>query len=212
MNWLDWLFVSLIILLTWRGFRTGFLAGCAGIAGLGLGIWLAARFHHAFAAYMADQWQLDEKIAANLGNIQATSPVPAPFLPLPAAGREAAGTILELLAFVSIFLVLYLLVSLLLRLASTIISGTLLSPFNKLSGAVLGLAKGLLLSALALLVVVKLGPPAEVLFGVEALPLAVEKSKLAPLLARVAHLISTIPGTDFSLPVIQSACQGHHVS
>lgn len=213
MNWLDWIFIIIMVVSAIRGFRVGFFTGISGIAGLLGGIWAAARFHGQLADYLAARWNWDDIIAEIL--LSWALQIYPDFLPaaggLPdsiiSAGTQiiypAADTILNIIAFGMIVTAVYLVAGGILRLASLTISRTIFFPFDRLGGLVLGLVKGGLLATAILVILLWLNTPLSLLLspagGPQILTVALEKSKIAPFMLNIIKVFNlTLPGLNMN--------------
>jgi uncharacterized membrane protein required for colicin V production len=211
MNWLDWLLVLIITLSVYKGLRGGFLRGIAGIGGLLGGIWAAITYHGQLARYLSEKWGWDQKISEFLSSrlqqnsLEGTrdnsgdgfwesllSPADAVDTVVNAINLSAE-TILNIAAFGIIVIFVYIILGGILKLISRIVSGTPLSPLDRLAGGVLGCAKGFLFASIIMFILLSLKLPAALLSAGEGpgfIALAVEKSQLAPLLFNLINILN----------------------
>jgi len=200
LNWLDWLFIIIIGISAIKGLRSGFMAGVAGIAGLLGGIWAAVSFHGQLAAYLASQWGWDEKISGYLMSLAQTNNVDSTFISpsdvvssiMPAISLST-GTVLDMVAFALIVIIVYVFLGGTLKLLAGATSRTIFSPFDKLAGGVLGLAKGILFASIILVIIFSLKIPLTLLSagdGPGTIALAVQKSQLTPFLLNLISMLN----------------------
>ncbi|MDD4334022.1 MAG: CvpA family protein [Desulfotomaculaceae bacterium] len=69
MNWLDWLIVAVLVISAFQGLRRGLLLSVAKLAGVLLGFGLGITYYRELAAYLNNQWQLEEKVLPLAGKI-----------------------------------------------------------------------------------------------------------------------------------------------
>ncbi len=164
MNWLDWVLLVIIILSAWQGLRKGFLAGIARLLGLVLGLAAAFAGYGALADYLDRQWGWGNAIAAFFAEhlpqgvlqvlydrLPLAGDYPAVILPeqviieeMLAAAHGVADFILNIIAFTMLFLVVFLLVVLVMRIFAGAVEHSFLSPLDRLGGLLLGAARGIL--------------------------------------------------------------------
>ncbi|CCO08336.1 CvpA family protein [Desulforamulus hydrothermalis] len=75
-NWLDNIFIFLLIITSWQGFFYGLLAGLLRLAGWLVAFYAAVRYHRPLAQWLADQWGWADYLARLLGSFIK---LPAPF-------------------------------------------------------------------------------------------------------------------------------------
>ena len=213
MNWLDWLFIMVIAISAIKGLRNGFMAGAAGIAGLLGGIWAAVNFHAHLASYLASQWGWDKKISDYLTSLAQTNNVDSTFISpsdvvssiMPAISLST-GTVLNMVAFALIVIITYAFLGTTLKLLARAASRTIFSPFDKLAGGILGLAKGILFASIILVIILSLKIPLTLLSagdGPGAIALAVQKSQLTPFLLNLISMLNLpIPVLNVNTAVV----------
>ena len=69
MNWLDWLIVVVLVFSAFQGLRRGLVLSVAKLAGVLLGFGMGITYYRDLAAYLNNQWQLDDKIMPLTGKI-----------------------------------------------------------------------------------------------------------------------------------------------
>lgn len=221
MNWLDWLFVILIVLSAIRGLKAGLLAGVTGIAGLLCGIWAAVNYHGYLEDFLSTKWNWDKKISnllftyisqncqdnSNIGGHQGESVLDTIISPGDILNiglqtiQPVANSILNVIAFCFIVVVVYIIAGIILRIISRTVAGTILSPFDKLGGLLLGVVKGGIFAAVVLVFLLTLRAPFSILSNYEGaafLTLAIQKSQITPL------LLNLINSLNLPLPVLKT--------
>ncbi|MFZ5649744.1 MAG: CvpA family protein [Bacillota bacterium] len=219
MNWLDILFVFVISWNTWMGLKTGLLAGASRLAGALAGLAAAPSFYQPLADAVNLKWNLVSDISRLFagGERSAGGPFKVPgtpdlFYPGPAApgavkglygigepaARVLASAALDILCFIIIFLTVSWIVSLLGVVAGKIARIVFLGPVDRAGGAVLGAARGCVVSAVVMGLAVALQLPAAFFSGgkkTSFLTLALQKSVLAPyFLTGLEYLKVHFPG------------------
>ncbi|MCF8011442.1 MAG: CvpA family protein [Clostridiales bacterium] len=156
MNWIDYIFLVIIIFFSLKGFLSGFFKGLSGIISMIVGIILANFYYKALASFLINQWNLDDKIM----NLIKTK-----FISGNTTGEQniiqnqlwdtglsnlelLVDTILNSACFIIILLVVYICLKLILNFISSIINGTIFVPFDKLGGILLGMFKGVIIVSL----------------------------------------------------------------
>ncbi|OAT79471.1 CvpA family protein [Desulfotomaculum copahuensis] len=171
MNWLDVLILLVVVWSAWRGLHTGLVAGVAGLLALFLG--LAAAFHYyPLLAVLADQhWHLTARVNAWLPALPGLSHYPAPAV-APGVQTQLAGLksslaakIVELAAFVCIFLIVNALVHMVGDAAARAARMSFIGPFDRAGGLALGVLRGLILVLVVLALLMPLQKAAAALPG-----------------------------------------------
>ncbi|KAF1085919.1 Colicin V production protein [Sporotomaculum syntrophicum] len=163
MNWLDWVFILIIIFSTIRGLSTGFIVGVSSFAGLVLGITSAIIGYRSLAVYLDNQWGWGNSISELILNylpptslqdlINKISIVNFQLnnqnkLMSESLNNVADQLAINILYFISFFLIL-IFVSLFVKVALGFFSGavthTFLRPLDYLGGLILGLVRGLII-------------------------------------------------------------------
>jgi uncharacterized membrane protein required for colicin V production len=173
MNWLDWLLMIIIGLSALQGLRTGLIAGVSRLLGLVAGIAAAYTWHRPLALYFDRQLGWGDSVANFLlkwlpqpllqgmaGSLSLTDL--KQFMPIKgmqkgaAVGRDIpagladlahqlALSLLELFSFIVLLIAITMVVSMIFRIFSGVIAVTPFGPLNRLGGLVLGLARGILI-------------------------------------------------------------------
>lgn len=186
MNWLDILFVAIISWNAWMGLKTGLLAGASRLAGALAGFAAALSFYQALADAANLKWDLVSAISSLFAGAERSA---GGFFKMPglygvgeSAVRLLASAALDILCFIIIFLAVSWIVSLMGVIAGKIASIVFLGPVDRAGGAVLGAAKGFVISAVVMGLAVALQLPAAFFSGgkkTSFLTLALQKSVLA---------------------------------
>ena len=119
---IDWIFISLILLMIVHGYLKGFIEELFSWAALVLAIWAAVLLNSAGAAFIRERF---------MPNIRV---------------------IPELLAFIAIFLIIMVAIKLLERILKNVIAGAHLGGVNKILGAVFGIIEGFAITTLIIFV------------------------------------------------------------
>ncbi|MEW6274527.1 MAG: CvpA family protein [Bacillota bacterium] len=141
MNWLDIVFLIIIAWSAWRGFAAGLIAGLARLAGLFLGLVMAFNYAVPLAQYADKQWHLQDKITG-------WWPVPPGREGFPGLGKLPqffAPGLIEIVAFLLIFLVV---AQLTYRVGSMVAAAgraVFLGPVDRLGGLALGILRGVVI-------------------------------------------------------------------
>lgn len=208
MNWLDWLFILIIALSTIKGLKNGLLFGISGIISLLSGLWLAFRYNQDLASYLSGEWGWGEKISGYLAvrmdeqGLFFTDSIEGLantlFLPDNITDyslqfvSSTSELILNVISFLIILIIAYLVLSRIFKMISRTVSTTFLSPFDKLGGLFLGFVKGILVVVLIVLTISTLSIPFFFVLNESSEPgfitLAWENSKIIPLLYNLAEL------------------------
>lgn len=210
MNWLDIFFLIIIAWFAWRGLATGLIAGLARLAGLFLGLVVASSYSVPLAEYANKHWQLEDKLRKWL-------PFSAGSIPEPVAGLEhghrlpgklitpdflgqhgfgglenfgqfLVSGLLEVAAFLFIFLLVAQLTSWIGSLVAVASRWTFLGPADRVGGLVLGLVCGVVIVLVLAALLIPLQMLAFPLPGGHQeswLSRAIEQSALVPLLRQI---------------------------
>ena len=119
---IDWIFISLALLMIIHGYIKGFVEELFSWAALILAIWMGVLLNSAVAAYIREQIMQNVRV------------VP------------------EILAFIAVFVLIMVLVKLLERVLKDVIEGANLGAVNKMFGALFGLVEGLAFTTLIIFV------------------------------------------------------------
>ena len=119
---IDWIFISLILLMLIHGYVKGFIRELFSWAALILAIWASVLLYPAGGAYIRTMIM------------------------------ENVRVVPELLAFIAIFLIIMLCVKILERIFANIIEGARLGGLNRILGAVFGLVEGIAITALIIFI------------------------------------------------------------
>lgn len=119
---IDWIFISLTLLMVIHGFVKGFIEELFSWAALVLAIWVSVLLFPAGGAYIRTMTM------------------------------ENVRVVPELLAFIAIFIIVVAVVKIVERIFRNVIQGANLGAVNKFFGALFGIAEGLALTALAIFV------------------------------------------------------------
>ena len=119
---IDYVFISLILLMLIHGYIKGLVEELFSWASLVLGIWVAVLLNSAAAAFVREKW---------IPNIRV---------------------IPEIIAFIAIFLIVMIVVKLLEKVLKDVVEGANLGTTNKVLGAVFGLIEGLAFTLLIVFV------------------------------------------------------------
>lgn len=185
MNWIDWLFIVIIILSIWQGMRSGFIAAVAKLVGLVCGFIVAITGYRPLSVYIDQQWGWRDSIAnflleqiplpvlqglysnTNFNELQKLitahdAESKTAFFPenmvldgLHNIANHLAITLLYIISFIALLLVISLLVTIILRMFSGAVSHTFLKPVDRFGGLVLGLVRG---GIIVLIIIVLLEP------------------------------------------------------
>jgi len=166
LNWLDWVFVLIVLFSALKGLSTGLFAGLAKIISLVLGITVAFIAYRPLAVYLEGQWGWGDSIAESLlkhfstssiqdiANRILTNKLQQNFLHhqnqqlsegLHSIVNQLALIILEFISFMLLLIIVILVVRLLMGLFSGAITHTFLSPLDYIGGLFLGLARGVII-------------------------------------------------------------------
>lgn len=202
MNWLDIIFVFIISWNAWMGLKNGLLAGASRLAGALAGFAAALSFYQTLADAANLKWDLVSVIGSLFAGGQRSAgglfKIPGLYGMGESAARLMASAVLDILCFIIIFLAVYWIVSLMGVIAGKIASIVFLGPVDRAGGAVLGAAKGCVISAVLMGLAVALQLPAAFFSGGEKtlfLTTALQKSVLAPyFLTGLEYLKVHFPG------------------
>jgi len=166
LNWLDWVFILIVVFSALKGLSTGFFAGVAKIISLILGITVAFIGYRPLAVYLEREWGWGDSIAELLLKHFSTSSLQdiankifinklqQDFLHrqnqqlsegLHSIVNHLTTTILEFLAFMLLLIMVVLVVGMIMGLFSGAITHTFLSPIDYFGGLLLGLVRGVII-------------------------------------------------------------------
>jgi len=131
MNWLDYVLIFIIILNFYNGCRYGLLRQVAGLLGLFIALYAALYWSGDLKMYLQEYIKLEEVITVLSSNGEAS--------------LWLTEVILNIAAFLIIFLVLSLVFGLIAKKLSLFNKIPLVGPLNALLGGILGAFKGILL-------------------------------------------------------------------
>ncbi|NQS76464.1 MAG: CvpA family protein [Peptococcaceae bacterium] len=175
MNWLDWLIIAIIIFTAFQGLRRGLILSVAKLAGVLLGFGLAISHYSDLAAYLNDQWQLNEKIMPLTSKIIELvfptrltggssfctgQPVLAqvnPYSMLSSYGDYLAGSltvmIVNAICFLALVLMAVWIVNLVGLLLDKVADLSFLGPLNHIGGLFFGGVKGVMVVMIILMLI-----------------------------------------------------------
>jgi len=172
-NWIDVTILVIIGWFAWRGLTTGLLKGIARLAGIFLGIVFAMKYDSQLADLAGSKWHLAEKLSKYLSFSSALwndsmSWWSSRGIPLP--GGEQVQNILstrllEMFAFILIFLVVYRLTCFAGSLLSQVARMAFLGPVDRLGGLALGFVNGLVIVLIMVALLLPLQIPVSMLNG-----------------------------------------------
>lgn len=173
MNWVDVTILVIIGLFAWRGLTTGLLKGIARLAGLFLGILFAIKYDSQLADLAGSKWHLAEKLNKYLSfpsDLWNDSMSWWSSRGLPFSGGEQVQNILstrllEMFAFILIFLVVYWLTYFVGSLLSRVARMAFLGPVDRLGGLALGFVNGLVIVLIMVALLLPLQVPVSLLNG-----------------------------------------------
>lgn len=189
MNWVDILMLVIVGWSVWRGLVTGLVKGLAGLVGIFLGFLTAFKYSGPLTEYINNHWQLAEKIKDLLPvnpsswmnsvvqpELTQELKLPEGIVNLDLYGQQALSVIdslkssfaqglLEVVAFILIFMIVSHLIYFLGDLLSRTSRLILLGPVDRLGGLALGLVRGLIIIFILVSVVAPLQAPASVFFS-----------------------------------------------
>lgn len=172
MNWLDWLFVVIIIVSGWQGLRKGLISSISRLLGIIVGLAVAFTGYRSLANYFDLQlgWgssisafflerlplplleQFNQKVSffdllLSPFNKQSVKPdyqldLPGNILTLV---NHLTTSLLEVLAFVVLLIATSIIISSILRIISGAVAKTFLSPLDRVGGFTVGLVRGVLI-------------------------------------------------------------------
>lgn len=172
MNWLDWLFISILIISGWQGLKKGFIHSISGLLGIIMGLAAALTGYKALSNYLYHQLNWGSSVSAL---ILERIPMPVieqldqigsvwDLLLIPFTGQEQgeslfyntpvnihimvshiSASLIDLIALMMLFLGTYIIVKLLIIFLSYMTDKTLFSPIDRAGGLLVGLAKGVLI-------------------------------------------------------------------
>ncbi|MFZ5645059.1 MAG: CvpA family protein [Bacillota bacterium] len=210
MNWLDILFLGIIIWYAWRGLLTGLVVGLAKLFGALIGLAAALNFYRPLADAVNLKFNLVSAIGRFLpdplkagGGLFPELKSSVDIIPLVTPGnvgtpnvawyglqgigesvtKVLASGILDILCFIAIFLIVSNMVVIIGVIVGKISKIMLLGPLDRAGGLLLGAAKGGIIVAIVVAIVVSLQVPAAFIAGGQKpslLSLALQKSFLAP--------------------------------
>lgn len=203
LNWLDYVFLGVIVLSALNGFGRGLVRSVTGVAGLGLGILVALRYYRSLGDWLDVSLGWGPPLAGFLER-RFGSPGAAPleasgaFFNLPpgepATSLELAGGLLDVLAFLVLVAGVAVAVRLAVRVFLTL-GGPVLTPLDRVAGLAFGTVRGVLI-VLVLLVGLRFFALSSVLWGPNFLGQALEGSELARALGALLDLaLLFVPGT-----------------
>lgn len=191
MNWLDLFLLWMIGWSTWRGVQTGLVAGLTRLCGLLVGLFLAREFQAPLAAYLRQQWPLDQWIKSWF-SAPAIGQAPGP---LSGWDLYIAQGLLEVLSFMAILLVAARLIGWLGQLLARAARFSFLGPVDRVGGLVLGIVRGIVAAAILLAAIFAFQNATGSWLPGEPLPWlarAVESSRLTQFLAPVVEALQQL--------------------
>ena len=159
MNWLDIIIIVVLIYCAVKGFSTGLIKSLTRLISIAGGLFVAYKFYQPLLEYINSMWHWTDRIAVWVSSWFKTKYVPFYKGDIPVISelsKTLAVNFLELIAFILLFVV----VSRLIRLLGSFISGLtsiiLLKPLDRLGGTVFGLLKGVFVILLFLTIMTPL--------------------------------------------------------
>ncbi|WP_031514317.1 CvpA family protein [Desulfofalx alkaliphila] len=162
MNWVDGVILIVLIYSTCRGLLSGLILSLTGLLSILLGLLVAVKNYQALADWLIVGWQFDEKL------MQLFKPLLN--LYVPAYHPDPASTallnnglgdtllltlsrgLLSIICFIILLIMTDLAVKLMGRLINKLLGWGLLSPINRLGGALFGVARGILVVLIIILI------------------------------------------------------------
>ena len=165
MNWLDWLIVAVLVFSAFQGLRRGLVLSVAKLAGVLLGFGLGITYYRDLAAYLNNQWQLNDKMMPLIakmiefffpakltaGPALFAGPAPQinPYSMLNSYGEYLAGSFTAVIVNTICFLALVIITVWVVNLAGLILSKiadlSFLGPLNRVGGLFFGGVKGIII-------------------------------------------------------------------
>jgi len=173
MNWVDVTILVIIGWFAWRGLTTGLLKGIARLAGIILGIVFAMKYDRQLADFAGSKWHLTEKLSkyfafpTDLWNDSMSwwSSNGLSFTGGEQIQNILSMRLLEIIAFLLIFLVVYRLTYFVGAILSQVARMAFLGPVDRLGGLALGLVNGLVIVLILVALLTPLQIPVSMLNG-----------------------------------------------
>ncbi|MFA5383272.1 MAG: CvpA family protein [Eubacteriales bacterium] len=173
MNWIDVTILVIIGWFAWRGLTTGLLKGIARLAGIFLGIVFAMKYDSQLADFAGSKWHLTEKLSNYFAFPTDLWNDSMPWWSsngLSFTGGEQIQNILsmrllEIIAFLLIFLVVYQLTYFAGVILSQVARMAFIGPVDRLGGLALGLVNGLVIVLILVALLTPLQIPVSMLNG-----------------------------------------------
>jgi len=173
LNWIDVTILVIIGWFAWRGLTTGLLKGIARLAGIFLGILVALKYDSQLADFVGSKWHLTEKLSKYLyfptswwnDSMSWWSSKGYPYSGTQIIPNTLPTHLLEIFAFILIFLVAYRLTYFVGSLLSKVARMAFLGPVDRLGGLALGLVNGLVIVMILAALLLPLQVPVSILSG-----------------------------------------------
>ncbi|WP_027364736.1 CvpA family protein [Desulfotruncus alcoholivorax] len=172
MNWLDWIFVIILMVSGWQGLNKGLIHSMSRLIGIIVGLVVAFTWYKSLANYLDLQlgWgssvsafflekipvslleQFNQKISVlDLLLSPFSSQQQSPVLQFDTPGNiqsmvnYLSTTLLEVISFIGLLFGCLIIIKIVLRIVSGAVTKTFLSPLDHVGGLVMGLARGVLI-------------------------------------------------------------------
>jgi membrane protein required for colicin V production len=173
MNWVDVAILVIIGWFAWRGLTAGLLKGIARLAGIFLGILFALKYDSQLADFAGSKWHLAEKLSKYFSFPSALwndsmswwSSRGLSFTGGEQIQNILSSRLLEIIAFLLIFLVVCRLTYFVGSLLSRVARIAFLGPVDRLGGLALGLVNGLVIVLIIVALLLPLQIPVSILNG-----------------------------------------------
>ncbi|ACV65021.1 Colicin V production protein [Desulfofarcimen acetoxidans DSM 771] len=179
MNWLDIIFIIIIIYSAMIGFFTGLIKSLTKLISIIGGLFAAYKYYGELVAYINSVWHCEKIITSWITNWLKSKYVPFYKGDIPAISELSgmlAVHILELTCFLFVFLAAYMIIKILGSFLSGITSLVFLKPVDRLMGSLVGIIKGTAVVLIFILVMTHLQLYADVFLGNEKLSYYLDQS------------------------------------
>ncbi|HAG10847.1 MAG TPA: hypothetical protein DCK76_05585 [Desulfotomaculum sp.] len=207
MNWVDVTILVIIGWFAWRGLTTGLLKGIARLAGIFLGIVFAMKYDSQLADFAGSKWHLTEKLSkyfsfpTDLWNESMSwwSSQGSSFTGGEQIQNILSMRLLEIIAFLLIFLVVYRLVYLVGSLLSKVARTAFLGPVDRLGGLALGIVNGLVIVLILVALMMPLQIPVSMFSGGQPDNWYTRSIQSSVIIPKCRHLLTPFEGKIIDL-------------